>query len=246
MKLLIADSDHDFTEMLVGLLKAHGYEVYTAYTETRIRGMWEKQQPDLVIVDTMLHGTDMMVLCREMRCLHNALVLVITEKKEVHEEVRCLEAGADDYLRKPLLPSQFLAHIRAISRRGTSSLTPPASSRVRVGPLEIDSFNHEVSLFGRTIRLTPTESKILYLLAINANTVCTPGQIVSYVWGAGNGDSYLVKAHIYHLRQKIEPDPRKPHYVLTMPGLGYRLPRLVGEEHNSGSYPSLGLQIAQG
>jgi DNA-binding response OmpR family regulator len=146
--------------------------------------------------------------------------------------VRCLEAGADDYLRKPFLPSQFLAHIRAVSRRGISSLTHPPSSRISIGPLEIDSLNHEVSIYGRTIRLTPTESKILYLLAVNVNTVCTAGQIISYVWGASSGDNYLVKAHIYHLRQKIEADPRKPRYVLTAPGVGYRLLRHTSEERS--------------
>lgn len=225
LKLLIVDSDHDFVEMLVGLLKAHGYEVCIAYTEERARHEWEKLRPELIILDTILNGIDTLALCREMRRQHNALVMIITEDHDVQQEVRCLEAGADDYLCKPFLPSQFLAHIRAVSRRGISSLNHPPSSKVTVGPLAIDSLNHEVNIHGRTIRLTPTESKILYLLAVNVNTVCTAEQIVSYVWGASNGDNYLVKAHIYHLRQKIEADPRSPNYVLTAPGVGYRLSR---------------------
>ncbi|MBO0777490.1 MAG: response regulator transcription factor [Ktedonobacteraceae bacterium] len=232
MKILLVDDDHDFIEMLVGLLKAHGYEVCTAYTEERTRLEWEKQRPDLVILDTTLNGSDTATLCREMRRHHNALVMVITEDHDIHQEVRSLESGADDYLRKPFMPSQFLAHIRSVSRRGISSLTSPPSARISIGPLEIDSLNHEVTLYGRTIRLTPTESKILYLLAVNANTVCTAGQIISYVWGANNGDNYLVKAHIYHLRQKIEANPRKPYYILTAPGIGYRLLRQANEERS--------------
>jgi DNA-binding response OmpR family regulator len=230
MKLLLIDNDHDFIEMMVGLLRAHGYEVYSASSEERARTQWEKHRPDLVLMDTRLKTCDLLELVNELRRQHNALVLVLAEDKGIKEEVRSLNAGADGYLRKPFLPSQLLAHIRAVSRRGTSSLAHPPSTRLRVGTLEIDSLTHEAIIAGRTIRLTPTESKILYLLAVNANTVCTAEQIISYVWGVGNGDPYLVKAHIYHLRQKIETNPRKPHYILTAPGVGYRLLRHAPKE----------------
>ena len=90
------------------------------------------------------------------------------------------------------------------------------------------------SVNGKTARLTPTESKLLHLLAVNANNVCTANQIVSHIWGFGNeGDSGLIKAHIRHLRQKIEPDPGKPCYILTVPGVGYTLIRQTSEEGES-------------
>ena len=231
MKLLIVDNDRDLVEMLNSWLKTLGYEVYRAYSGERAKVEWEEQKPDLVILDTVLRDVDALDMCREMRHIHNALVLVVTDGKDVQDEVRCLESGADDYLRKPFFPAQILARIRAVSRRGRSTLTQRPSSIIKVGPLCVDSLHNEVRINGKTARLTPTESKLLHLLAVNANNVCTADQIVSHIWGFGNdGDSCLIKAHIRHLRQKVEPDPSKPCYILTVPGVGYTLIRsLLGE-----------------
>ena len=118
MKLLIVDNDRDLVEMLNSWLKTLGYEVYRAYSGERAKVEWEEQKPDLVILDTVLRDVDALDMCREMRHIHDALVLVVTDGKDVQDEVRCLESGADDYLRKPFFPSQLLARIRAVSRRG--------------------------------------------------------------------------------------------------------------------------------
>src|SRR5207248_3016343 len=101
MKLLLIDNDRDLVEMLTGWLKTLGYEVHRAYTGERAMGVWEEQQPDLVILDTALKDVDALAMCHEMRFKHDALVLVMTDANDVQNEVRCLEAGADDYLRKP-------------------------------------------------------------------------------------------------------------------------------------------------
>ena len=234
MKLLIVDNDRDLVEMLNSWLKTLGYEVYRAYSGERAKVEWEEQKPDLVILDTVLRDVDALDMCREMRHIHDALVLVVTDGKDVQDEVRCLESGADDYLRKPFFPSQLLARIRAVSRRGRSTLTQRPSSIIKVGPLCVDSLHNEVRINGKTARLTPTESKLLHLLAVNANNVCTADQIVSHIWGFGNdGDSCLIKAHIRHLRQKIEPDPSKPCYILTVPGVGYTLIRSLSGERGA-------------
>lgn len=226
MKLLIVDTDRDLVEMLTSWLKTLGYEVCRAYTGERARLEWQEQRPDLVIIDPTLKDMDGLTLCREMRVKHDALVLVITDSKDVHDEVRCLESGAEDYLRKPFFPAQFLAHVHAVSRRGRSTLTQRPSSIVTIGALRIDSLHNEVTINDKIARLTPTESKLLYLLAVNANNVCTTHQIVAHIWGFGNdGDSGLIKAHIRHLRQKIEPDPSHPTYIMTVPGVGYSLTR---------------------
>jgi len=233
MKLLIVDNDRDLVEMLTGWLKTLGYEVYRAYTGERAMVVWEEQQPDLVILDTAMKDVDALVMCREMRFKHDALVLVITDAKDVHDEVRCLESGADDYLRKPFFPAQLLAHLHAMSRRGRPTLAQRPLSIVKVGPICIDSLQNEVSIDGRTTRLTPTESKLLHFLAVNVNNVCTANQIVSHIWGFGNeGDAGLIKAHIRHLRQKIEPDPANPCYILTVPGVGYTMTYHSPEEHD--------------
>jgi DNA-binding response OmpR family regulator len=231
MKLLIVDTDRDLVEMLTGWLKTLGYEVYRAYTGERAKIEWEEQQPDLVLLDTALKDVDALAMCRDMRNKHDALVFVITDGKEVQDEVRCLESGADDYLRKPFFPTQLLARIHALSRRGRSTLAQRPSSIIIVGPIRVDSLHNEVIVDGRKARLTPTESKLLHLLAVNANNVCTASQIVSHIWGFGNdGDTCLIKAHIRHIRQKVEPDPGKPSYILTVPGVGYTMIRHTSEE----------------
>lgn len=230
MKLLIVDSDRDLVEMLTSWLKTLGYEVHRAYNGERAMTIWEEQKPDLIILDTVLKDIDALEMCRKMRHKHDALVLVVTDGKDVQDEVRCLESGADDYLRKPFYPSQILARIRAVSRRGRSSLEQRPSSVITVGPLCVDALHNTVNVNGKTRRLTPTESKLLHLLAVNANNVCTSDQIVSHIWGLGNdGDSCLIKAHIRHLRQKVEPEPGNPRYILTVPGVGYTLIRYPSE-----------------
>jgi DNA-binding response OmpR family regulator len=231
MKLLIVDADRDLVEMLTSWLKTLGYEVSRAYTGERAQREWEEQEPDLVLLDIVMKDVDALAMCRDMRQKHDALVLVITDGKDVQDEVQCLESGADDYLRKPFFPSQLLARIHALSRRGRSTLAQRPSSILTVGPIRVDSLHNEVSIHGKTARLTPTESKLLHMLAINANNVCTANQIVSHIWGFGNdGDSCLIKAHIRHLRQKLEPDPGNPSYILTVPGVGYTLRRHSSEE----------------
>ena len=226
MKILIADSNRDWVEMLTSWLKTLGYDVCRAYTGDRAKEQWAEQQPDLVILDPALKDMDGLALCREMRTRHDALVLVITDVQDVQDEVRCLESGIDEYVRKPFFPSQLLARIHAVSRRARSTLEQRPPSTITVGPIFVDSLHNEVHVHGKAAHLTPTESKLLHLLAVNADDVCTASQIVTYVWGYdGEGNACLIKAHIRHLRQKIEPDPSHPRYILTVPGVGYSLIR---------------------
>ena len=224
IKLLVVDTDRNLVEMLTGWLKTLGYEVHRAYTGKQAMREWGEHQPDLIILDPLLNDVDALAMCREVRSEHDALVIVVTDGKDVHDEIRCLESGADDYLRKPFFPAQLLARIHAVSRRGRSTLTQRSSSPTTIGPITIDWLHNEVTVSGKTVRLTPIESKMLHLLAVNTNAVCTSEQIVSHVWGFNNdGESSLIKAHIRHLRQKVEPDPGKPRFLLTVPGVGYTL-----------------------
>ena len=254
MKLLLVDNDHYWIEMLTGWLKTMGYQVRRAYTIEQARVEWIEQQPDLVILDPMLKAGDALAMCRDLRIKHDALVLVVTEGKGAGDEVRCLEGGADDYLLKPCLPSQLLAQIiatiapiitatllkpclpsqllariHALSRRTRSTLKQRPSSILTTGPLCVDTLHNTVRVYGKTVSLTPTESKILYLLAINANQVCTADQIVTYVWGY-HGNGSLIKAHIRHLREKIEPAPSTPRFISTVLGVGYKLVSSPAEE----------------
>ena len=232
MKLLVVDSDRDLVEMLTGWLKTLGHEVHRAYTVERARVLWGEQRPELVILDTAMKGGDALAMWREMQSKYDALLVIVSDTRDVHDEIRCLESGADDYLHKPFFPAQLLARIHAVSRRSRFTLERRPSSIIHVGPICVDSLHNEVSIHGKNAHLTPTESKLLHLLAINASDVCSADQIVTHVWGYdGDGDACLIKAHIRHLRQKIEPDASNPQYILTVPGAGYTLVRHASEEN---------------
>ena len=137
MKLLVVDSDRDLVEMLTSWLKTLGFDVRRAYTADRAEAEWIDQRPDIVLMDTTLKDIDTLNLCRELRGIHDALVIVITDSRGVQDEVRCLESGADDYIRKPFYPQQLLARIHAVSRRARSTLEQRPSSVVTVGPIRM-------------------------------------------------------------------------------------------------------------
>ncbi len=231
MKLLLIDNNRDLIEMLSSWLKTLGYEVHHAYTLENARRIWEEYEPDIVIMETALEGEKGLEMCQDIRTVHNALVLALTTNVSLQDEIRYLESGADAYLRQPFLPAQLLAYIHSLSRRGLPQATAPMSSVITVGDIRIDAVSSTVSVDGRTEYLTSIEHKLLRFLAMNANNVCTGNQIVSSVWGFNNdGDTGLIKAHIHHLRQKIEKDPNEPVYLLTVRGVGYSLVnRFAGE-----------------
>jgi DNA-binding response OmpR family regulator len=230
MKLLVVDSDRDLVEMLTSLLKTYGHEVSRAYTGEHARSQWLKHEPDLVLLDGAMRDVDSLALCQEMQRVHDALVIILAEEGDVHAEVRYLRSGADDFLRKPFGPSQLLAHIHAMSRRIRTTLQARPLSIVGAGSVRIDTQRNTATVHGKTVRLTPTEAKLLHLLAINAGQVCAADDIVTHVWGYGDeGDTGLIKAHIRHLREKLEPDPSKPRYIQTVSGVGYTLVRHIEE-----------------
>lgn len=227
MNVLIVDSDKDMVEMLVSLFRTYGHQVHRAYTGKQAQLEWVEHTPDLVILDTALPDMDAMALHRNVCTAHDALVLITDAHEDVQSEMRYLEAGADAYLRKPFFPRQILAHMRALSRRARAGLKIAPSSVVAVGPLHIDALRNEATMHGKTARLTPTESKLLHFLAVNADAVCTTEQIANHVWHYdADGDTMLVKSHIRHLREKLEPLPSQPRYIKTIVGVGYTLVRM--------------------
>src|SRR6266446_7109881 len=193
---MVADDDHEVVDMLSYWLKGHGYDVIREF--------------------------DGFEVCRQMRSETNSMVLILTAHDREDDEIRGLEMGADDYLRKPFSPRQLLARIKAIMRRSTSSKGSSSSSAVTVGPVTLDAMRHEVVRDGTKVRLTPTESRLLHLLITHTGQVLTTDMIIERVWGYDEvGDSGLVKTHIRHLRQKVEPNANSPQYIMTVPGVGY-------------------------
>lgn len=136
--------------------------------------------------------------------------------------MKALELGADDYLRKPFSPKQLLARIRALTRRANATTHVNTATLVTVGPITLDSMRHEATRSGAKVRLTPIESRLLHLLLTHSGQVLTTDVIVERVWGYDEGgDNGLVKTHIRHLRQKVEPEPNSPQFIVTVPGVGY-------------------------
>lgn len=225
MRILVVDTDSDLVEMLTIQLKTLGYEVYCEYTGEQAKIEWEKQQPDLIILDTNLRDIDALSICRDMQGKHDALVLVTTDSQDREQIQMYLELGVDDYLRKPYSPEELLAHMNTLAQRERPTLAQRPSSIITVGPIRFDALSREVRVDGKTSFLTPLESAFLRLLAAHANTVCSVSQISSHICGSGNddGSTGLIKAVIRHIRQKIEPDPSNPTYILTVPGVGYKL-----------------------
>jgi DNA-binding response OmpR family regulator len=226
MKLLVIDKDRVTVEMLTSWLSIYGYKMHHAFTSSQAKREWLGEKPDLVILDTALENEDALKMCRELRSRHDALVLVLSSEKDIDDEVRCLQAGVDEYVRKPFYPAQLLARIQALSQRIRFAPKQQPTSTITLGPLKMDFLHNQVMIHGRTEALTPTESRLLYFLAVHANTTCFTTDIIENVWGhryAFEGDSELLKPHIRHLREKIESDPSKPKYIFTRPGEGYSL-----------------------
>src|SRR2546430_7405073 len=159
--------------MEVAWLQTRGYDVKHALSPERFRSLWIEHQPDLAVVEPDLGGVDILALCRELRLTHDALVLAIGTEQDAATHIRCLKSGADAYMVKPFLPAMLLAHMHALSRRVRNSLVGHPPSIVHVGSIRVDSLRHEASVRGTLRRLPTTGSKILYLLAVNANNVCS-------------------------------------------------------------------------
>nr|BBH94551.1 alkaline phosphatase synthesis transcriptional regulatory protein PhoP [Thermogemmatispora argillosa] len=222
MKILVADDDRDMVDILSYWLKGHGYEVVRAFDGEQAIKRWRETLPDLVILDVEMPKIDGFEVCRQMRNETNSMVLILTAHDQEEDEIRGLELGADDYLRKPFSPRQLLARIKAILRRASNVRGSTNSSTITVGPFSLDAMRHEVVRDGVKIRLTPTESRLLHLLMTHTGQVLTTDMIIERVWGYDEaGDSGLVKTHIRHLRQKIEPNANQPRYITTVPGVGY-------------------------
>ncbi len=222
MRILVADDDRDQVDLLTYWLKGNGYDMVRAFDGEQAVQKWRETKPDLVILDVEMPKMDGFEVCRRMSAESSAMVLFLTCREREVDEVRALDLGADDYLRKPFSARQLLARIRALTRRATTTPHVNAQSVVSVGPISLDSMRHEVARNGVKVRLTPIESRLLHLLLTHSGQVLTTETIVERVWGYDEtSDTSLVKTHIRHLRQKIEPEPNAPQYILTVPGVGY-------------------------
>lgn len=221
--LLLVDDEPRIRRVLRLALEDEGYEVAEAANGIDALTALRRQPPDVVLLDIMLPDRDGFTVCREIRRASDVPVIMVTARTDSHDVVAGLEAGADDYVTKPLVAKELSARIRALLRR-----VEPANARqpdvLVVGDLTIDIPGAEVKRGDEALPLTRTEFKLLAELAGAESRVLSREQLLSKVWGYGYfGDSRIVDVHIRRLRLKIEHDPANPQYLVTARGLGYRL-----------------------
>ena len=219
-RVLVVDDEQQILRALRTSLRGAGYEVDTAETAEAALAAAAMRPPEAVVLDLVLPdgtGTD---VARELRGWSSAPIIILSAVGEEREKVAALDAGADDYVTKPVGIDELLARLRAVLRRTAPSGEPV----VEIGDLVVDLEKRLVTQAGAEVHLTPHQFDILRVLAKNEGKLMTHRSILREVWGPGYGsESNLLHVHISQLRRKIEPDPARPQYLLTAPGAGYRL-----------------------
>lgn len=221
--LLLVEDDVAVARSLALALADAGDRVRVAASAVEARALLQQREPDVVLLDLGLPDADGFDLCAEIRAERAVPIIMVTARGDSTAVVAGLEAGADDYVSKPVVGSELSARVRALMRRTTSS-SGPAS--LDVGDLEIDLRHGTVSRSGADVPLTRTERRLLRELAAAGGEVVTRGELLDRVWGYQDiGDTRLLDVHVRRLRTKLEADPSSPGFVLTVRGLGYRLAR---------------------
>jgi two-component system KDP operon response regulator KdpE len=219
-RVLVVDDEQQILRALRTSLRAAGYEVDTADTAETALATAALRPPEAVILDLVLpdgNGTD---VTRELRSWSSAPVIVLSAVGEEREKVAALDAGADDYVTKPVGIDELLARLRAVMRRTTASTEPV----IELDQLVVDLQKRSVTVGGNPVHLTPHEFDLLRVLAVNDGKLMTHRLLLQEVWGpAYVGESNLLHVNVSQLRRKIEPDRARPRYLLTEPGAGYRL-----------------------
>ncbi len=221
-RILVVDDDVTVHRVVGLLLQREGYRVALASTGREAIESAVSEPPSLIILDLSLPDKSGLEVCQELRSWYRGPVVILSGSGEELMVIDALDAGADDYLTKPFRPSELLARIRALFRRYLSRQNGPGV--IEAGDFLVDLARRRVVRKGREIRLTRTEFEILVLLAQNFEQVVTSKMILDRVWGPTRGDyMQTLRVHMGHLRKKIEPKPGSPKYILTEPGVGYRM-----------------------
>lgn len=219
--VLLIEDDVRIRRVVQLALSAEGFQVAEAGSGEEGLEILARHPVDVVLLDLMLPGRDGFDICREIRRMSEAPVIMLTARADSHDVVAGLEAGADDYISKPFVAKELSARIRSLLRRFHAS---PSPQEVRAGDLEIIPENGVVLRDGSPVNLTKTEFRLLTELATNPGRVLSREELLERVWGYDYfGDARLVDVHVRRLRKKVEPDPSNPTVVLTVRGMGYRL-----------------------
>jgi len=223
-RILVVDDEVQITRVLRAYLEQAGFAVSTAYDGREALRLARQESPDLIILDLMLPEVDGLDVCRALRKESGVPIIMLTARVEETDRVIGLELGADDYVTKPFSPREVVARVRAVLRRVRAASEVPDNETLEVGDLVLDAGRRSLTVSGRRVELTPSEFEILRTMMRSPGRVFTRAQLLE----AAQGETYegyerTVDTHIKNLRQKIEAVPRRPSYLLTVHGVGYRM-----------------------
>lgn len=223
LQILIVEDDEDTAEVVCTLLEDAGYNTVAVDCGEAALSEIAGMSPDLVLLDINLPDISGLEVLRAVRASSLLPMIVLSGYGKDRDSVIALEAGADDYMAKPFSPEELIARVRALLRR--VEWTPKPETILRVRQLELDIPRRQASIRGKRLHLTPIEYGILVTLMRQAGQVVTHDELLHSVWGDNyRGDYSVLRVNISRLRQKLEENPRRPTYIVTVPGQGYWMP----------------------
>ncbi|HEX5166300.1 MAG TPA: response regulator transcription factor [Thermomicrobiales bacterium] len=222
-RILVVEDEARLVRLIRAVLETQGYRVTVVPTGERALAQVALEMPDLVLLDLLLPGgMDGFEICRRIREFSMVPVVMLTASAREEEKLAGFDAGADDYITQPFSARELLARIQAVLRRTQVKQDSPAV--IEIGELSINLASQRVSVAGEPVHLTPTEYRLLLALARQPDRVMTHTALLTDVWGIEYRDEVdYLRTYIRYLRQKLEPDPANPRYLITRPGVGYSL-----------------------
>jgi two-component system KDP operon response regulator KdpE len=221
LRVLVVDDEAAIRRFLRAALTAHDFQVFEATTGQEALAGVLTHRPDIVILDLGLPDMEGIEVTRRLREWSKIPIIILSVREHEQDKIAALDAGADDYLTKPFGIGELLARMRAAIRRITTTSELPMFVS---GELKVDLARRSITLREQPVQLTPTEYDLLRVLVTHAGKVLTHHQLLREVWGMGyENETHMLRVNISNLRHKIESDPTRPRYVLTEPGVGYRL-----------------------
>ena len=222
--VLLIEDEAQIRRFLRATLTANGYQLLEATTAQEGLIQAATRQPEVVILDLGLPDLDGLEVTRRLREWTTVPIIVLSARGQESDKVTALDAGADDYLTKPFSVGELLARLRVALRHAVQTSQEPGEPTFVVGALRVDLGRRQVSLAEQQVHLTPIEYKLLTTLVRYAGRVVTHRQLLQEVWGPGHTEaSHYLRVYMGQLRHKLEADPARPRYLVTEPGVGYRL-----------------------
>lgn len=222
--IVLIEDEPQIRRFLRASLTSQGYRLFEAASGQEGLVEAATRQPELIILDLGLPDMDGLEVIRQVRAWSALPIIVLSARGQERDKILALDAGADDYVSKPFGVGELLARMRAALRHGTAGPNDPGISTFSVGELEVDLAQRRVSVSGRPVHLTPIEYRLLTTLIRYAGKILTHQHLLKEVWGPNQTEqAHYLRVYIAQLRRKLEADPAQPRYLLTEPGVGYRL-----------------------